>query len=143
MKQVTFEIAKALKDSGYPQGNINSGNDLCYALEDHTINYTPYVRAGQLTTRYRCETFAVNNPVPYAIAPTYMDVWICLWKSKNIYIQIDKLSNNKFCTHIDNMFCGNTESDDQEETLIAAIEYLAANDLIRSLANWSGNKITQ
>lgn len=44
LKRVSFAVAKAIREAGYPQGDKNSGNDYCYPLVTKNINYSPYVK---------------------------------------------------------------------------------------------------
>lgn len=80
MKRVSFKVAKAIKEAGYPQGDKNSGLIDVYALEDHNDNFVPYTRIGKLTTNYHCQTFSMLRDIPFVVAPTYLEVWLWLWR---------------------------------------------------------------
>lgn len=140
-KIVSFKVAKAIKKAGYPQGNKNSGNCDVYPLEDHDDNYTSYTRIGKITTRYKCETWRILSSIPYVVAPTYLEVWLWLWREKNKSISIicdedDRLEANWYVnaeklTGGIGSFTEQVFFSDPEEAIIAAIEYLVDNDLIK------------
>lgn len=98
MKEVSFKVAKAIKEAGYPQ-----------------VGYYWYSPQG-----VECYSESDLDEVGYVSAPTYIDVWLWLWREKGIPIQIDYA------------FCGiDCQINDPEEAIISAIEYLADNDLIK------------
>lgn len=112
-KRVSFKVAQAIKEAGYPQYNTN-------VLDGYDI-------LGKPTTIYssaeKCEY----------IAPTYLDVWLWLWREKNYRIEIvvdhstDKaypIINN----HNDLIF---DSEENPEEVIESAINYLVDNDLIK------------
>lgn len=106
MKRVSFKAAKAIKEAGYSQGVENTAwyNEKGFLVK-------PYVFNG-------------GNEI--ADAPTYFEVGLWLWREKKInvipeYDQISGLFSS----------CGVSERDDPEEAIIAAIEYLVDNDLIK------------
>lgn len=134
MKRVSFEVAKALKEAGYPQGDKNSGNCDVYPLEDHDDNYTPYTRVGKITTRYKCETWRTLSSIPYVVAPYYLEVWLWLWREKKCYIDVLNNQGGKVAQCL--IWIGNKPVhklayDTPEEAIIAAIdaalEYLSKN----------------
>lgn len=131
MKIVSFNVAKAIKEAGYPQGDKNSGLTSVYPLEDHDDNYTPYTRIGKLTTNYQCQTFRMLTEIPFVVAPTYLDVWLWLWRKKNIHIDIDYDSYSEGAKSFDNKTLEEYIKDDPEEAIIATIEYLVENNLIK------------
>lgn len=104
MKRVSFEVAKALKEADYPQDEYGHHYYLngvsCYGvLEDNNI-----------------------------YAPTYLDVWLWLWREKKSIIQV-LFDGEWYCqsTTANQAF----SSSDPEEAIIAAIEYLVDNNLIK------------
>lgn len=107
MKRVSFNIAKVLKETGYPQeGDVHS----TYYDEQHKETFVPFV---------------CNRSRDY-LAPTYMEVWFWLWDKgicieikNNHYYTLTKVNNQRF------------HGDDPEEAIIAAIEYIIDNDLIK------------
>lgn len=133
-KRVSFKVAKAIKEAGYwnPNTTINSQyNNACYADN------------GRLYPQgCVCDW---ENVFP---APTYLDVWLWLCDKLThiegreiLSIDIHKSKKNKLwfisfnCGYLDNEeddspdyeFYGNT----QEEAIIAAIDYLVGNNLIK------------
>lgn len=117
MKRVSFKVAKTLKESGYPQIFI----DYAY-YEDNKLHGTedPY---------NNCHTII-------AYAPTYLEVWLWLWQEKCIKIDVTTYFDSvKGYKSLATILCyKNTysiERDTPEEAIIAAIEYLVDNDLIK------------
>ena len=106
MKRVSFEVAKAIKEAGYPQ----LGVELWYTIEGKYINGCSKER--------------------YAICPTCLEAWIWLWQNKNIKIVV---SPNCLCIWI-GLKCVNFDSkltNNPEQDIMTAIEYLVNNDLIK------------
>lgn len=96
MKRVSFEIAKALKEAGYPQDENE-----------------------ELKMRGLPERVDV---------PTYIDTWLWLWREKGIKIS-HRIGVN--ITGIEDNDAIDDSFDDPEEAIIAAIESLVKNDLIK------------
>lgn len=130
-KRVSFKVAKAIKEAGYPQGDKNSGNCDVYPLEDHDKNFSAYTRVGKLSTRYHCQNWTISTSIPYVIAPTYLEVWLWLWREKSIELDVEYSPKRLswYCWHEDFPLGNNCK--DQEEAIIAAIEYLVDNDLVK------------
>lgn len=110
MKRVSFEIAKALKKAGYPQENCDEYLNKYGAVDGYL---------GHNTAR-----------------PTYLEAWLWLWREKKFAIPADYFGygNNYWssCVPIDNeRFKFFEPLKDPEEVIIAAIEYLCNNDLIK------------
>lgn len=112
MKRVSFEVAKAIKDAGYPQPS-----------------YCPqYKEDGEFENGFT----DLGEGVYYA--PTYLEVWLWLWREKNIYIDIDHIVSDDMIAAIKcNSECVSKyiESEDPEEAIIEAIVYIVDNDLIK------------
>lgn len=111
MKRVTFKIAKALKDAGYPQ--------------EGRWYYSPDGSIGEV----------VPDPEDY-LAPTYLEIWLWLWREKGIKIDIttyfDSIKGYKsLATILCYKYTYSIECSDPEETIKSAIEYLCNNDLIK------------
>ena len=102
MKRVSFEVAKAIKEAGYPQNS-----------------QVMYKENGALTTSF----IRYSNT---CAAPTYIDVWLWLWREKKIWIQVRHMGNGNWFR------CYVTEQDfsDPEEAIIATIEHLVEHNLI-------------
>lgn len=114
-KRVSFEVAKAIKEAGYPQ-TINS------------ISSEWYLPNGQLYTSYIDATIPLrefHTMLAECIAPTYFEVWLWLWREKRK--SIDIVFNGYSWESSENC----EDCNDPEEAIIAAIEYLADNDLIK------------
>lgn len=126
MKRVSFKIAKVIKDSGYPQDNI-------------PITEVGWYNIAGIYTK-QLPTYWEGDNAFAAIAPTYLDVWLWLWREKKIAIGCPyENTYNYWFTNI------NAENDkslilwkyssgerkDPEEAIEKAIEYLADNDLIK------------
>lgn len=102
MKKVSLEIAKVLKDAGYPL----TYNEVEYEEPWGGINsYIDY-----------------NNPN----LPTYIDVWLWLWREKKYPIDIDCYNAAHWSTDI-----VSGEFTDPEEAIITAIDYLVENNMIK------------
>lgn len=110
MKRVSFEVAKYLKEIGYPQENIGQG--MVYNTHEHLVEVYGM-----------CASFVA--------APTYLEVWLWLWREKKACISllfddgdctIEIWNNKSFIRDFESKF-------DPEEAIIAAIEYLVTNKL--------------
>lgn len=113
MKRVSFEVAKYLKEIGYPQENIGQG--MVYNTHEHLVEVYGM-----------CASFVA--------APTYLDVWLWLWREKDIQIAPCKgLALTKINDQWENLIPRELWEDytDPEEGIIAAIEYLVTNNLIK------------
>lgn len=116
-KRVSFKIAKAIKEAGYPQSRYEE----FYVERDYNsfrtcVLYEP------------CNT-TISSEIPFITAPTYFEVWLWLWREKEIYLGIDAESypHDGTCvpSHIDAPFL------DPEDALEAEINYLVDNNLIK------------
>lgn len=101
MKRVSFKVAKALKEAGYPQDRTNSH----------------YTNCGELVY------YGIAGETGFD-APTYLEVWLWLWREKNISID---WKDGYIYVNGEEIGCFN----EPEEAIIAAIEYLVDNDLIK------------
>lgn len=124
-KRVTFKVAKAIKEAGYSQHpNIS---EYWYVTEhSEPIFDEPYEKAGTLVDDW---DFATNM----IAAPTYLDVWLWLWREKKACISILFAEGNcgieiwykkTFLRDFEDTF-------DPEEAIAGAIDYLVDNDLIK------------
>lgn len=111
LKRVSFKVAKSIKDAGYPQGPLPfydiSGDLWEDGISDHF--YFP------------------------CFAPTYMEVWLWLWREKRFPIDaecMEKLQKEVAPNMWENGIL--TERyDDPEEAIISAIDHIVENDLIK------------
>lgn len=111
MKRVSFETAKALKDVGYPQYG-------------HCEDY--YTSEGLPVSKF-CDMDKLVFP-----APTYIETWLWLWREKGICIKdtcdgavwvwSDKTKSPIYIV---------VQTKDPEESIIASIEYLVTNKLLK------------
>lgn len=115
MKRVSFEVAKAIKDAGYPQSNMRN---------------TFFNKQGELLV-----VTNINDRIEYDIyAPTYLDVWLWLCREKGIYLNTNTQRSGIVCVYLDDTIIHKIKDmklTDPEEAIIAAIEYLTDNNLIK------------
>lgn len=110
MKRVSFKVAKAIKDAGYPQGHLPF-----------------YDISGDLWE----DGISDNFHFP-CFAPTYVEVWLWLWREKKTHILLDNgavvsMQDTDFLWHV----AYQNNCSDPEESIKEAIEYLAENNLIK------------
>lgn len=123
-KRVSFEVAKAIKEAGYPQGNTQ-GQYAQMTYYDNGLQRE--IKEGD----YFGEFIILGIDVP-----TYLDVWLWLWQVKGIHIDI---VSSKLGTQMDiwdseqhNIMGDNTVFyNSPEDAIEAAIKYLVDNDLIK------------
>lgn len=116
MKRVSFTVAKALKEAGYPQ---------VYETPEYF-----YTTNGQLTNN-----FYARDSIE-CVAPTYLDAWVWLCREKKIYIRLDIATDTclwYYAISIEHeiVALGNCSFADPEEAIKSAIEYLVENNLIK------------
>lgn len=127
MKKVSFKVAKAIKEAGYPDTFITDENEnqIYVLFSDEPYNYLTYQSAS--IQGYLNEWYLTRLNIEWYFAPTYLEVWLWLWREKKInvtpeYDQISGLFSS----------CGFSEREDPEEAIEAAIEFLVNNsNLIR------------
>lgn len=111
-KIVSYNVAKALKEAGYPQ-----------ECKDGTIYYAE----NGLKWKYDSETYDMYDDPVYCICLTYIDAWLWLWNTKNIKIEVaDKPYFAK--AKVMGKFFVETNP---EEAIAKAIDYLIENNLIK------------
>lgn len=127
MKRVSLEIARAIKEAGYDEPSeygycvVDGVHNLVKTEEEwerHIINNS------EMQDFLRC-TCQEEEGKDDCVAPTYMEVWLWLWREKKVYIEL---------LHDVVIDCADTgfgQGKDPEEAIIAAIEYLVENDLIK------------
>lgn len=110
MKRVSFKIAKALKEAGYPQDNCDIW----------------------------CQVPPKYQDIDRKVAqPTYLDVWLWLWREKGIYIDIESslAGNSSYFIWLEKEIkpvnINEIQNGSPEEAIIAAIEYLVNHNLIK------------
>lgn len=111
MKRVSFKVAKAIKEAGYPQERKYGNNN--YTRQG--VGGSPLYEDGY-------------------VAPTYIDVWLWLWRKKKIFLTQCYKSVGKIEIDIldDIVYLGTLYTySDPEEAIEKAIEYLIENNLIK------------
>lgn len=115
-KFVSLEIAKALKEAGYPQ-----------------VGRYQYTYTGKLVDLVR-EGGVCYGPM----APSYIDAWLWLWREKGITLEPSKEGilvlecedENGQLYYSHNIY-SQDENKDPEEAIANAIIYLVENNLIK------------
>lgn len=127
MKQVSFKVAKAIKEAEYPQDV-----EFWKYLEDNTYWY---YQNGMLEKKGNISDYVDERKLIFA--PTYLEVWLWLWKEKKIYIDIAHYYNSDEITvwdtnykPIDCIDCFNKYTN-PEDAIAEAINRLVDNDLIK------------
>lgn len=113
MKRVSFETAKALKEAGYPQEN----NRICYSEIGDLITIS-----GSTNLDFSTDFLA---------APTYLEVWLWLWREKKIAIDVREFNEEWDSVFVHTYSYVSTSKTDPEEAIIVAINYLVENNLIK------------
>lgn len=114
-KIVSFEVAKALKEAGYPQ-----------------VGRYQYTYTGKLVDLVR-EGGVCYGPM----APTYIDIWLWMWRKKGIQITPKKWLQPSCLGSIMESDNGlyheiyDLDKKDPEEAIVKAIDYLVENNLIK------------
>ena len=108
MKRVSFKVATALKEAGYPQiGEYwYDGSGLCCYSESDLDELQNHFYA----------------------APYVLEVWLWLWREKGIIIKITQCTSY---VSIGNKLFSGVPKKDPEEAIIATIECLVDNNLIK------------
>lgn len=118
MKRVTFKVAKAIKNAGYPQDEINITKIGWYNQAGIYTTELPFLWEG--------------DDMFVAIAPTYLEVWLWLWREKRFPIDAECMEKlqRKIAYNIWENGILSERYDDPEEAIISAINYLVDNNLI-------------
>lgn len=117
-KHVSFEMAKALKEAGYLQPLTGFG----YATKQQVIEFCKF-NEGDL---FDLEEF-FPEPDNYVYCPTYIDVWLWLWNTKNIQIEVADKSYFAKAKVMGKFFV----ETNPEEAIAKAIDFLVVNNLIK------------
>lgn len=111
-KIVIFEVAKALKEAGYPQ-------------EQASLVYVQEVLLYSSCTQFDDKDIA---------APSYLSAWLWLWREKGIMVDTSqiggKVDAEVYTSDEEVLYVGNELHDDPEEAIAKAIEYLVNNNLL-------------
>lgn len=114
MKRVSFSVAKALKEAGYPQRNTEIGTSLWYTENGEFTD-------GCLKDRY-------------VVCPNYLDAWLWLWREKKIHLNTDTTRKDIVCIYWDSTIIHKIKDmkiADPEEAIEKAIEYLVEDKLLK------------
>lgn len=114
LKRVSFNVTKAIKEAGYPQEKLT---DKVYLVNCDKEGKLAHYNSALF---YDC-----------VVAPTYLDTWLWLWREKNIKIDIDYCINKCAIFDITQEVIYARTFNDPEEAIIAAIEYLVDNKLLK------------
>ena len=120
-KRVSFKVAKAIKEAGY-----NEPCDMYYHIYDDEYESEMSLEA----TGDGSHSFLNSLNHYRCAAPSALDVWLWLWREKDIKIVV---SPNCLCIWIGLKYV-NLDSkltNDPKEAIITAIEYIVDNNLIK------------
>ena len=123
MKRVSFEVAKYLKEVGYPQGNTLHGYWIAEDTKGGRIKYGDIVNA----VHWGKDGNIVD-------IPTYLETWLWLWREKGIHLNTDTSRKDIVCIYWDNTIIHEIKDMriiDPEEAIEAAIKHLVDNNLIK------------
>lgn len=128
MKQqlASFEVVKAIKEAGYPlvrymtlsREQFEAGHGYKYSKDEYYYSESPSILHPE-----------DNDTIDMYFRPTYIEIWLWLCKKKNFKFEL-KYNECSCCWHCywDYYFeCGS----DPESAIVAAIEYLVTNNLIK------------
>lgn len=126
MKRVSYKVAKSIKEAGYPlerfqtvsRKQFEAGHGYKYSTDESFYSESPSVLHPE-----------DNNTIDIYYCPTYLEVWLWLWREKKIGIDVSFLDNKKVCSI--NPYYRAIELNDPEESIITTIEYLVDNDYIK------------
>lgn len=135
-KRVSFGVAQAIKEAGYPQGLHEM---YVYAICNHrNSGAMPHYKEGELLSPSELDecNYCESDLI---VAPTYLDVWLWLWREKGIRFDIEDLWDvelsypERGCASNTNQLGGicTPEVSDPEEAIITAIEHLVDNKLLK------------
>lgn len=109
LKRVSFEVAKAIKKTGYQQYS----------------SYPIYDKNGKLRLLHQAD---IDFGREWFSAPTYLEVWLWLWREKEINIA---MSEGTCVIRQYGVLVEHFAHSDPEEAIIAAIKYLVDKYLIK------------
>lgn len=112
MKRVSFKIANTIAKAGY----FGKYNKIC-VVEQIVDSKTLILNK---------DHELINEEVP-----TYIETWLWLWRDKKLYIDVDLAIGTEETVSYLHYNLEAFESNDPEEAIKKAIEYLIDNDLIK------------
>lgn len=134
MERVSFKIAKALKEAGYPQNKSDYYYKTFYKDEEECCGEIVNTLVENTTKKDIRKDHTIISSVifPLINAPAPTDVWLWLWREKKKDIDITFSADEGGWTFMQNPSpCDCGLYDDPEEAIIAAIDYLVDNKLIK------------
>lgn len=127
MRPVSFKVAKAIKEAGYPQ--------------ERPLNFYVSKEYKDFTIGELYDASIDYVPIEYRVnAPAYLEVWPWLWRERKAFITADGYTNGILSSKEAESEIYDSEgrylyttnnSTDPEEAILAAIEYLVTNNLIK------------
>lgn len=108
MKRVSFKVVKALIEAGY---NLKELDYTLCALDE---------------TETECAIGNITYEKPY-----YVQIWLWLWREKNIKINILKEHPSGATSVYTDTYSHAFNAEDPEEAIAKAIEYLVDNKLLK------------
>ena len=121
-KLVTYKVAKALKEAGYPQG---------LTTYRYLTKETEYFNEGTLMDSFGVIAYVDNT----ADATTYIDAWLWLWREKGIMIDTLRIEDcvevSVYTDDLECLYIYDQVYPDPEEAIANAIDYLVENNLIK------------
>lgn len=113
MKPVSYKVAKAIKEAGYPQGVT--------PYEYVTKDYATF-KEGEFIDSF----FSVNAGDNVVDAPYVMEVWLWLWEFKDIHISVKRQGFFSVAEVFGHKFAFETP----EESIAAAIDFIVDSGLV-------------
>lgn len=117
MKRVSFSVAKAIKEAGYPQDK-----------GEYYYSYTGHLFHEKEADDEETESLFFDA----SYDPFVLEVWLWLWREKKFEIVLDVCNDG--LVSVDEYEIGMHSGylyNDPEEAIEKAIEYLVDNDLIK------------
>ena len=132
LKIVSFKTAKALKEAGYPQDCCNE-----YWIKFKNKPEPLIINGDEALDFYEniSDETDENYVEEYYAVIKYLEVWLWLWREKKIKISAeiwhDKPNSWGSIIEGDTFYKELHGYNDPEEVIIAAIEYIVYNNLIK------------
>ena len=129
MKRVSFNVAKAIKEAGYPQDCCNE-----YWIKFKNKPEPLIINGDEALDFYEniSDETDENYVEEYYAVTEYLEVWLWLWRKKKIKVSLDlscrtltSINADYWIGDIDNIL------KDPEEAIIAAIEYIINENLLK------------
>lgn len=135
MKRVSFEVAKVIAipylkstfSTHIGEEDSEYGKVSVYDSSKEYSFPSRYMRGDGKGNTWGWSDFCFHHTRPF---PTYLEVWLWLWRIKGIFITFD--NHITFISSLSGLDIELPEFySDPEEAIIAAINYLVDNDLIK------------